>query len=100
MTDKTINKAGSVRRVTEAEMAEQRDYISRIRAILAQRNDKPKAFVETYGCQQNSSDSEKIKGMLWDMKSLMKLTERIWFFITPAPLGRMLNLEFSEIWEL
>ena len=44
MTDKTINKAGSVRRVTEAEMAEQRDYISRIRAILAQRNDKPKAF--------------------------------------------------------
>ena len=53
MTDKTINKAGSVRRVTEAEMAEQRDYISRIRAILAQRNDKPKAFVETYGCQQN-----------------------------------------------
>ena len=67
MTDKTINKAGSVRRVTEAEMAEQRDYISRIRAILAQRNDKPKAFVETYGCQQNSSDSEKIKGMLSDM---------------------------------
>ncbi len=24
----------------------------------------------------------------------------VWFFITPAPLGRMLNLEFSEIWEL
>lgn len=28
---------------------------------------KPFAFVETYGCQQNSSDSEKIKGMLYDM---------------------------------
>lgn len=75
MTDKTINKAGSVRRVTETEMAEQRDYISRIRAILAQRNDKPKAFVETYGCQQNSSDSEKIKGMLSDMG--YKITDEI-----------------------
>ena len=42
------------------------DYIHRISAILpAIYGDNPKASVITFGCQQNVSDSEKLKGMLF-----------------------------------
>lgn len=41
------------------------DCSARLRALLAQRYDQPpKAFVHTFGCQQNVSDGEKIKGIL------------------------------------
>lgn len=44
------------------------DYIDRIHEILLQKYDKqPKALVRTFGCQQNVSDSEYIKGMLEKM---------------------------------
>ena len=45
---------------------EQAQYLSLLGDILADRyhTDSPKAFVHTYGCQQNVADSEKIKGML------------------------------------
>ena len=44
------------------------DYIDRIHEILLQRyNTRPKALVRTFGCQQNVSDSEYIKGMLEGM---------------------------------
>lgn len=35
--------------------------------LLRTRNDIPLAFVRTYGCQQNVSDGEKLKGMLSSM---------------------------------
>ena len=38
--------------------------IQAIREILEKKYNNPKAFVETYGCQQNESDSERIRGML------------------------------------
>lgn len=53
--------------ISVAEMDVQRDYIEKIKTLNLNRERKPLAFVETYGCQQNSSDSEKIKGMLFDM---------------------------------
>lgn len=53
--------------ISPEEMAEQKEFIQKIRTINYNRERKPLAFVETYGCQQNSSDSEKIKGMLSDM---------------------------------
>ena len=44
---------------------EQLAYADRVRAILAQRYEQtPKAHIITYGCQQNVSDSERIKGLL------------------------------------
>lgn len=49
------------------EMAHQKEYINKIREITAAKKTPSLAFVETYGCQQNSSDSEKIKGMLAEM---------------------------------
>ena len=49
--------------------AEQQRYIERVKDILQEKycNNFPKAYVWTYGCQQNVSDSERIKGMLTEM---------------------------------
>jgi len=44
---------------------EQLIYADRVRTLLAKRYDYiPKAHIITYGCQQNVSDSERIKGLL------------------------------------
>lgn len=53
-------------RITEEEMASQRIFTEQVRAILLE-GAVPKAHVHTFGCQQNMSDGEKIKGMLADM---------------------------------
>lgn len=55
------------RTISAEEMAQQKDYINKIKQMTDARETKPLAFVETYGCQQNSSDSEKLKGMLDEM---------------------------------
>lgn len=44
-------------------MALQRDFITKVAEINA-KNAPPAAHVHTFGCQQNVSDGEKIKGML------------------------------------
>ena len=48
---------------------DQLSYIQLVSSIMAvkARGAVPMAFVKTYGCQQNVSDSEKIKGMLAQM---------------------------------
>lgn len=54
-------------RITPEEMALQRDFIKRVAEINAGKNsdyEPPRAHVHTFGCQQNVSDGEKIKGML------------------------------------
>lgn len=49
-------------------LEKQREYSALVSQILADRfASKPLAMVVTYGCQQNVSDSEKIKGMLAEM---------------------------------
>ena len=55
----------STKYISAEEMAHQREFIDKIKQKF--KGARPLAFVETYGCQQNSSDSEKIKGMLFDM---------------------------------
>ena len=46
-------------------LPEQCAYASRVHTILEERGVKqPKAHIVTFGCQQNVSDSERIKGML------------------------------------
>ena len=49
--------------------AEQRDYCMKINNLYKSlyKTRTPKAFVKTYGCQQNVSDSEKYIGMLLEM---------------------------------
>lgn len=45
--------------------SEQLEYLSSVKALLKKKYDYvPKAHIITYGCQQNVSDSERIKGLL------------------------------------
>ena len=54
-------------RISSEETAKQRDYSEKVRKIFAERETLPTAHVHTFGCQQNVSDGEKIKGMLAQM---------------------------------
>ena len=51
-------------RIPEAELARQREYMEKIRRRFADREAHPLACVDTYGCQQNVADGEKLQGML------------------------------------
>ena len=51
-------------RITPAQVDEQLAVCQKIHAYWTERNTTPKAYVETYGCQQNEADSERIRGML------------------------------------
>ncbi|HEX3025948.1 MAG TPA: tRNA (N6-isopentenyl adenosine(37)-C2)-methylthiotransferase MiaB, partial [Clostridia bacterium] len=57
--------------VDAAILDKQREYQNKIllinRALYRQNSRAQKAMVATYGCQQNESDSEKIRGMLCNM---------------------------------
>ena len=46
------------------DIARQLSICDEIHAILDRRPGQKKAFVDTYGCQQNEADSERIRGML------------------------------------
>ena len=50
--------------ITEGQLALQFDYCDKIAAYWRDLNMTPTAYVETYGCQQNEADSEKIRGYL------------------------------------
>lgn len=54
-------------RISPEESAKQRDFSEKVRKIFAERENPPTAHVHTFGCQQNVSDGEKIKGMLAQM---------------------------------
>ncbi|MEA4814340.1 MAG: tRNA (N6-isopentenyl adenosine(37)-C2)-methylthiotransferase MiaB [Oscillospiraceae bacterium] len=49
------------------DIARQAGFEKRIRDMFALRGREPKAVVDTFGCQQNAADSERIMGMLGDM---------------------------------
>lgn len=53
--------------VSAKEMAVQKEYTKKVGAFYSKREKCPKALIETYGCQQNENDSERIKGMLSEM---------------------------------
>ncbi len=51
--------------IGEDELEKQKQFTVKVNSVLSARyEEKPKACVITYGCQQNVADSEKIKGML------------------------------------
>ncbi len=50
--------------ITDEELTQQLAYCAKIQAYWHEREITPKAYVETYGCQQNEADSEKIRGLL------------------------------------
>ena len=50
--------------VSQEELQQQFAYCDKIAAYWRSENIVPKAYVETYGCQQNEADSEKLRGFL------------------------------------
>ena len=50
--------------ISQQQLQEQFSYCDKIAAFWQQQSRTPTAFVETYGCQQNEADSEKIRGYL------------------------------------
>ena len=53
--------------VSAEELAEQREYIKKVRAITDVLTRAPRALVDTFGCQQNVADGERLSGMLAEM---------------------------------
>ena len=56
--------------ITHDELNQQREYMSKVCQMIHNKklsSGEIKAFVHTFGCQQNVSDSERIKGMLSEM---------------------------------
>ncbi len=50
--------------ITAEELQVQKDNCAAIRAYWEKRGIAPLAYIDTYGCQQNEADSERIRGML------------------------------------
>ena len=53
--------------VPAAELERQKEIMKRMAEYTAALPEAPLAMVDTYGCQQNEADSEKIRGMLHEM---------------------------------
>ena len=54
-------------RISPEEIARQKDFCAQIRAMNAALPTRPLAYVDTYGCQQNEADSERLRGYLSEM---------------------------------
>ena len=50
--------------ISQAQLDAQFAFCDKIAALWQSRGMTPKAYVETYGCQQNEADSEKLRGFL------------------------------------
>ncbi len=50
--------------ISQEQLRQQYDFCDRIRAYWHDAGRTPAAYVETYGCQQNEADSERIRGLL------------------------------------
>ena len=61
--------------ISEAQLQAQKDICRQIGAYWQEKGVTPLAFVDTYGCQQNEADSERIRGMLRDCGYEMTDTE-------------------------
>ena len=50
--------------ISQEQLQQQMAYCCQIKAYWQDRDRTPLAYVETYGCQQNEADSEKLRGLL------------------------------------
>ena len=55
---------GKRKEISREELLRQEDFAAHIREINDRLPKRPTALVDTYGCQQNEADSEKLRGML------------------------------------
>ena len=50
--------------ISQEALQQQMAFCNHLRMYWQDRDCVPTAYVETYGCQQNEADSEKIRGLL------------------------------------
>ena len=50
--------------ISQEQLQRQLDFCNKINTFWHEQDITPKAYVETYGCQQNEADSERIRGLL------------------------------------
>ena len=50
--------------VSQADLDRQRDFEEKIKGMFTARQAHPVACVDTFGCQQNVADGQKLMGML------------------------------------
>ena len=50
--------------ISQEQLHRQEAFCEAIHALWVSRGRVPTAYVETYGCQQNEADSQRIRGML------------------------------------
>ena len=50
--------------ISQEALAQQKEICAQIHAYWQAQGRVPKAFVDTYGCQQNEADSERLRGLL------------------------------------
>ena len=87
--------------IAPAALRRQEEICQKIRDYWQAQGITPVAFVDTYGCQQNEADSERIRGMLETCGYGMAPSEaraRTWSSSTPAPSGSTRSSAFSAIW--
>jgi len=53
--------------IPAGEIKKQKDIMQRVREAVQAQPEPLLAYIDTYGCQQNESDSEKLRGMLVEM---------------------------------
>ena len=51
-------------RISQQEINRQREFCEKVSELIAAKAQAPLAYVDTYGCQQNEADSERIRGYL------------------------------------
>ena len=55
----------NIKRITEEQIGTQYSYMARVRELLG---DRPRGvYMQTFGCQQNEADSERLCGMAEEM---------------------------------
>ncbi len=59
--------AGKKEIITEQQLLEQQNHGEAVRQYWQDRGIRPTAYIDTYGCQQNEADSERMMGMLREM---------------------------------
>ncbi len=53
--------------ISQEDIARQREFCARVLQVSQSLPARPLAFVDTYGCQQNEADSERLRGWLAEM---------------------------------
>lgn len=59
--------ANTTEMITQQQLAVQQEYGQKVRHHWRAAGRTPRAYIDTYGCQQNEADSERLLGMLREM---------------------------------